>query len=140
MLAETDGPGHIAVAQGVVAQLRIFGGSVGIAASFIVFNHKIQEALTGVLTQTQLDDFYRSPTAIFSFSVTQQLLVRQTYIDVFNIDMRVCAGISAACLVATLFTFQRRPQSIKERLADLEEAYARTEAATAAAAAAAHER
>ncbi|KAK1147259.1 hypothetical protein N8T08_001998 [Aspergillus melleus] len=122
-----------AVAQGVVAQLRIFGGSVGIAASFIIFNHKIQQTLAGALTQAQLDDFYRSPTAIFSFTVNQQLLVRQIYVNVFNIDLRVCAGISAACLVATLFTFQRRPQSIKERFADLEEAYARTEAATAAA-------
>ncbi|GFF35577.1 hypothetical protein IFM46972_04597 [Aspergillus udagawae] len=123
-----------AVGQGVVAQLRIFGGSIGIASSFIVFNQNIQEALAGVLTPAQLDDFYRSPTAIFSFPVMDQLLVRQTYIDVFNIDMRVCAGISAVCLVTTLFTFQRRPLSIKERLADLEEAYARTEAATAAAA------
>lgn len=99
-----------------------------------MFNQKIQEALTGVLTPAQLDAFYRSPTAVLSFPVMDQFLVRQTYIDVFNIDMRICAGISAVCLVTTLFTFQRRPQSMKERLADLEEAYARTEAATAAAA------
>ncbi|KAF5864307.1 hypothetical protein ETB97_008085 [Aspergillus alliaceus] len=121
-----------AVAQGIVAQARVFGGSIGIAISFIVFNQKVQDALTGVLTPEKLDDFYRSPTAILGFSIREQLYVRDTYIDVFTVDMRICAGISAACLIVTLFTYQRNPQSIKERLADLEEVYLRTEAAAAA--------
>ncbi|KAL2820815.1 MFS general substrate transporter [Aspergillus cavernicola] len=119
-----------AVAQGIVAQLRIFGGSIGIAAAFIVFNNKVQETLTGVLTVEQLEQFYRTPAAIYRLPAAQQLVVREVYVGTFNTDMRICAGIAAACLIATLCTYQRRPQSIKERLADLEEAYARTEATT----------
>lgn len=119
----------IAVAQGIVAQLRIFGGSIGIASGFIVFNTNVQHTLAGVLTPGQLDEFYRTPAAIKRLPVRQQLVVRQVYVSTFNTDMRICAGIAAACLVATLCTYQRNPQSIKQRLADLEEAYARTEAA-----------
>ena len=82
-----------------------------------------------MLTPEQLDAFYRTPAAIYRLPVQQQLLVRQVYVSTFNTDMRICAGIAAACLVATLCTYQRTPQSISQRLADLEEAYARTEAA-----------
>jgi hypothetical protein len=84
-----------------------------------------------VLTAEQLDEFYRTPAAIYNLPVVQQLVVRQVYVSTFNTDMQICAGVAAACLVATLCTYQRKPQSIKQRLADLEEAYARTEAARA---------
>lgn len=122
-----------AVAQGIVAQLRIFGGSIGIASGFLVFNSNVQHTLSGVLTPEQLDEFYRTPAAISRLPAAQQLAVRQVYVSSFNTDMRICAGISAACLLATLCTYQRNPQSIKQRLADLEEAYSRTEAARAGA-------
>ncbi|RAH64464.1 uncharacterized protein BO66DRAFT_443961 [Aspergillus aculeatinus CBS 121060] len=118
-----------AVAQGIVAQLRIFGGSIGIASGFIVFNTNVQQALAGVLTAEQLDEFYKTPAAIYKLPVAQQLAVRQVYVSTFNTEMRICTGVAAACLVATLCTYQRKPQSIKQRLADLEEVYARTEAA-----------
>ncbi|KAL2814051.1 major facilitator superfamily domain-containing protein [Aspergillus granulosus] len=118
-----------AVAQGIVAQLRIFGGSIGIASGFIVFNINVQHTLASVLTPEQLDAFYRTPAAIYSLPIRQQLVVRQVYVSTFNTDMRICAGVAAACLVATLCTYQRKPQSIKQRLADLEEVYVRTEAA-----------
>ncbi|KAI3055433.1 hypothetical protein CBS147352_2886 [Aspergillus niger] len=120
-----------AVAQGIVAQLRIFGGSIGIASGFIVFNTNVQHTLAGVLTPEQLDEFYRTPAAIYRLPVRQQLVVRQVYVNTFNTDMRICAGIAAACVLATLCTYQRKPQSIKQRLADLEESYVRTEAARA---------
>ncbi|KAL3479547.1 MFS general substrate transporter [Aspergillus californicus] len=120
-----------AVAQGIVAQLRIFGGSIGIASGFLVLNTNVQHTLAGALTAEQLNEFYRTPAVIYNLPVAQQLVVRQVYVSTFNTDMRICAGVAAACLVATLCTYQRNPQSIKQRLADLEEVYARTEAARA---------
>jgi hypothetical protein len=122
----------IAVAQGILAQLRVFGGSLGVAAGFIVLNQEIQNSLTGVLTAQQLEDFYRSPIAIYKFSVFQQLRVRQVYVGAFNTNMRVCIGLSALALVTSLFTFQRKPPSPIQRLADLEKLYAETAAMDAA--------
>ncbi|KAK4154959.1 MFS general substrate transporter [Chaetomidium leptoderma] len=117
-----------AIAQGLVAQMRVLGGSLGVAASFIVLNSRIAETLTDVLTPDELEDFYRSPIVTYSFDVPKQLAVRTTYIEAFEITMYVCVGISAACLIASLCTYQSNPPSIKKRLEDLEAIYARTAA------------
>ncbi|TPX07403.1 uncharacterized protein E0L32_002127 [Thyridium curvatum] len=77
-----------AVAQGIVAQMRVFGGSIGVAAGFIVLNSLIQQKLTGVLSPQQLDDFYRTPIVITSFNILQQLEVRRTYIQAFTVNMQ----------------------------------------------------
>jgi hypothetical protein len=113
-----------AIAQGIVAQLRILGGSLGVAAGFIVLNNRITETLTGLLTAEEMDAFYRSPAITKSFDVPKQLGVRTAYIDAFNISMYICAGISAACLVSSLFTYQKNPPTIQKRLQELETLYA----------------
>jgi len=124
------------VAQGILAQVRSFGGALGVASSFIVLNQQIQKTLTGVLSPQQLDDFYRSPIAMKSFDAQQELSVRHVYITSFNMNMRVCLGMSVACLLASLCTYQRDPPSIKKRMDDLDKVYAETAALDAAAAAA----
>lgn len=79
--------------------MRLFGGSTGVAASFIVLNTKIQNTLGSVLSPEQLGDFYKSPAAILSFTLAEKIEVRETYIDAFAIDMRICIGISVASLL-----------------------------------------
>ncbi|KAK3300902.1 major facilitator superfamily domain-containing protein [Chaetomium fimeti] len=117
-----------AIAQGLVAQMRVLGGSLGVALSFVVLNSRIAETLTGVLSAAEMGAFYRSPVAMLSFSGYKQLQVRTTYIDAFQVNMYVCVGISAACLIASLCVYQSRPPSITKRLEDLEAIYARTAA------------
>jgi hypothetical protein len=117
---------NTALAQGITAQMRLFGGSTGVAASFIVLNTKIQNTLGSVLSPEQLGDFYKSPAAILSFTLAEKIEVRETYIDAFAIDMRICIGISVASLLASLCTYQRNPPSIQKRLDDLEKLHARS--------------
>ncbi|KAB5539418.1 major facilitator superfamily domain-containing protein [Coniochaeta sp. 2T2.1] len=121
-----------AVSQGILAQLRVFGGSMGVAAGFIVLNNEIEDRLSGVLSAKQLADFYTSPIAIYSFTTFQQLKVREAYIGAFNNNMRVCIGLSALGLAASLCTYQRKPASIQKRLEDLEKIYEQTAALDAA--------
>jgi hypothetical protein len=106
--------------------MRLFGGSTGVAASFIVLNTKIQNTLSSVLSPGQLSDFYKSPAAILTFTLAEKIEVRETYIDAFTIDMRICIGISIASLLASLCTYQRNPPSIQKRLDDLEKLHARS--------------
>lgn len=106
--------------------MRVLGGSLGVAASFIVLNNRIAESLGDVLTADEMEDFYRSPVVVKSFDVSKQLGVRTTYIEAFDINMYICVGISAACLIASLCTYQHSPPSIKKRLQDLEALYAHT--------------
>jgi hypothetical protein len=95
-------------------------------------NIHIQDALAGVLTPAQLNDFYTSPSAVLGFSLSSQILVRETYINAFNYDMRICACLSGVCFIATLFIYERNPRSVADRIAELEEAYVRSEAAAVA--------
>ena len=108
--------------------MRVLGGSLGVAASFLVLNSRIAQTLTGVLSAEELEAFYRSPTVMRSFAAYKQLQVRTTYIEAFQADMYMCIAMSAACLIASLCVYQSRPPSIKKRLDDLEAIYARTAA------------
>ena len=105
--------------------MRLLGGSIGVAASFIILNTKIQNTLGSILSPEQLEDFYKSPAAILSFTVTQKIEVRETYINAFAIDMRMCIGISAASFLVSICTYQRNSPSIRKRLDDLEAMYTR---------------
>lgn len=118
---------YTAIAQGLVAQIRVFGGSIGVAVSFIVLNTRTQQTLGNILSPEQLDDFYKSPAAASSFQLAQQIQVRQTYIDAFDIDMRICLGIAATSLLVSLCTYQRNPPTMKKRLEDLERILQRSE-------------
>lgn len=98
--------------------MRLLGGSIGVAASFIILNTKIQNTLGSILSPEQLEEFYKSPVAIFSFTGTQKIEVQETYINAFAIDMRMCIGISAASFLVSICTYQRNSPSIKKCLDD----------------------
>ncbi|KAM3440691.1 hypothetical protein NHJ13734_003148 [Beauveria thailandica] len=121
-----------AISQGIIAQMRVFGGSLGVSISIIVLITKIQEGLQGSLTPDELASFYRSPLALFQFGPKQQLLARQAFIDAFRLDMYICVGVSAASLLVALFTYQRHPPSVQSKLEDLEKELARGAALTEA--------
>jgi acetaldehyde dehydrogenase (acetylating) len=106
--------------------MRVFGGSLGAASSFIVLNTMIQDRLKKVLTSEELSGFYVSPVAIYNMPPVQQLKIREAYIDAFNVNMRVCIGVSAVAIIAALCTYQRRLPTIKKRLDELVEIYARS--------------
>lgn len=116
-----------AVAQGIVAQLRIFGGSVGVAVSMIILNDDIGKSLSNILSPAQLSDFYSSPISILNFTPIEQYYVRETFILTFNKDMRMCMYVSVVCLLVTLCAYQKNPPTMKDRIDELEAAYVRTE-------------
>jgi hypothetical protein len=103
-----------AVAQGIVAQARIFGGSIGIAASTAILAATQQrELLTpGIISASQLTSLQ---TAAKSFSPEQLLAVRQVYSDAFSEDMRICAIVAGVCLLLSLGVWQRHPVGSMER-------------------------
>lgn len=101
-----------AVAQGIIAQMRVLGGSIGIAASTAILGVTQGKELSGIVTQEQLANLR---AAAETFTKEQLHAVRQTYSDAFNEDMRVCAIIAGVCILATLGTFKRNTQPILER-------------------------
>ena len=104
----------IAVAQGIVAQVRILGGSIGIAASTAILGTHERNLLLNphILTPGQLGSLQSSAA---SLSPAQRQTVRQTYSDSFNESLRVCAIVCGMVVLTSLFTWRRNPPTMVER-------------------------
>lgn len=104
-------PVFIAVAQGIVAQVRVLGGSIGIAASTAILGvtQRRQLITTGLITPEQLATLHSSAK---TFTEEQLYAVRQAYSDAFREDLHVCAIISGVCILITLAAFRRNPEPI----------------------------
>ncbi|KUJ13592.1 MFS multidrug transporter-like protein [Mollisia scopiformis] len=102
------------VAQGIVAQSRVLGGSIGIAASTAILGiHQNSQLIkTHIVTSFQLETLQNSVRDMTPFQLSA---VRQTYSDSFSESMKVCAAISGACVLATLLTFRKQKMDIMGR-------------------------
>ncbi|KAI0889599.1 major facilitator superfamily transporter [Annulohypoxylon maeteangense] len=102
--------GDHAVAQGVMAQVRVLGGSIGIAASSAIVGTRIKDQVGSLETS-----WLPSPEgAGDGLTHTQQIAVQQAYSDAFNEDMRVCAIIGAFAILVSFGMFSRRRLIIPE--------------------------
>ncbi|KAL5323742.1 hypothetical protein ACEPPN_008283 [Leptodophora sp. 'Broadleaf-Isolate-01'] len=100
------------VAQGIIAQARVLGGSIGIAASTAILSTMQHRYLSALLTPSQLSTLESSSHTL---TETQLLAVRKAYSTAFSESMKVCAAVSGACVLATLITFRKKPMVIMER-------------------------
>lgn len=66
----------LAVAQGALAQARVFGGAIGIAICGIIFNRKVASDLEGKMDPADLAALHHSPTIASWLPQDVQLLVR----------------------------------------------------------------
>ncbi|KLU85967.1 hypothetical protein MAPG_04986 [Magnaporthiopsis poae ATCC 64411] len=111
-----------APAQGITAQMRVFGGSLGIAASSVILAREVQRQLGGELTAGQLAAVEtRGPAGIAAGGDTSgqdmqriMALVRRAYADAFRHDMVLAAAVGAFAVVAALCTYRRGRVSLLE--------------------------
>ncbi len=91
--------------------MRTLGGSVGLAAGVIVFNMQIRgsSVLQKALTASQLRTLYKSPLAVAQLPRREQEVVSTIYAEAFSLEMRTATYLAAACLVASVITWQRHP-------------------------------
>ncbi|KAF2649781.1 MFS multidrug transporter-like protein [Lophiostoma macrostomum CBS 122681] len=103
-----------AVGQGLMAQMRMMGGSIGIAASTAILAVKQRQQLldTDFITPEQLQSLR---TAMASFSTYERHAVRQAYTDAFNETLVVCAIISGVSVITTLGVYQTSRWTMDER-------------------------
>ncbi|CAN9108701.1 unnamed protein product [Alternaria alternata] len=87
------------VAQGVMAQVRVLGGSIGIAASTAILGVKQRQQLLDpmVVSAAQLESLAGS---IRTLSPEKVLAIRQAYTDAFNETLVVCSVVSGVALLA----------------------------------------
>ena len=104
-----------AVAQGTVAQSRIFGGAIGIALSTIIMNNHLQSTLGGIVSPSVLNALFISPFTIKQYSLETEVIFRESYIEAFSEDLRVAIYVSIAAFVVSLCAQQKHPPTVKER-------------------------
>ncbi|OTB08887.1 hypothetical protein M426DRAFT_7605 [Hypoxylon sp. CI-4A] len=100
-----------APAQGMMAQVRVLGGSIGIAASSAILGVFLQERVGSAQPRQVLppqDDGASSTEG-------QYMAVRQAYSDAFNKDMQVCAIIGGIAVLLVTGTYSRKRLTLAER-------------------------
>lgn len=88
-----------AVAQGIIAQFRMLGGSIGIAAT------------TAILGVTQRSKLAQLNDTIPS-TKTQTQATRAAHIDAFKKDMVVCAIVAGVCVFINLASYKRNTEPV----------------------------
>ncbi|TRX90209.1 hypothetical protein FHL15_008937 [Xylaria flabelliformis] len=101
-----------APAQGIVAQLRIFGGSLGIAASSTILGLSLQTQVGGSVTSQQIASVEGGGADL---ALSDLAAIRRAYADAFHEDMRVCTIIAGIGLLWALGTYSRKRLSHTEQ-------------------------
>ncbi|KAF3064877.1 Multidrug resistance protein 3 [Daldinia childiae] len=102
----------LAVAQGAIAQARVFGGAIGIAVCSIMFNRKVTVELSGKMDAEDLAALHHSPTIAPWLPDEIKLLVRSVYASAFTSDINIMIGIAAVGVIASAVTYERRPPAM----------------------------
>ncbi|KAI0379177.1 MFS general substrate transporter [Hypomontagnella monticulosa] len=102
----------LAVAQGAIAQARVFGGAIGIAICSIIFNRKVTMELGNKMDPDDMAALHHSPTIAPWLPEESKLLVRSVYASAFTSDINVMIGIATAGFVASVFTYEQYPPSM----------------------------
>lgn len=100
-----------AVAQGIIAQMRVLGGTIGVAMANALVNRQAHWDLRGLLSTEQIAELQTNSSILRSLDAAQQRAVKQVYTDAFDATMRICTYLAAICLFVSLFTYSRSPPS-----------------------------
>ncbi|KAF4995437.1 hypothetical protein FGRMN_5118 [Fusarium graminum] len=103
-----------APAQGILSQVRLLGGSLGIAASSALLNEKSTSYLVGILSPYKQATIGSSHTHL---SNSQWSAVRYTYSDVFKVEMKIAAAVAACSVIFTFGSFRKQRLLIAEQRA-----------------------
>jgi len=114
MLANLESPIHEhASAQGIVAQIRIWGGSIGIAASSAILSVKSEAHF-----RADAEGLVNPEMLVLqqdSLTEEQWQAIRRMYTAALKQDMIVCCGVTALALIFTLGIYRRNRVSIQDQ-------------------------
>ena len=106
------------VMMGAVTQVRVLGGTIGLAISTVVLNSYVKSALSAQLTVEQIAGIAGSLSELGKLSKEEQLFVRKTFAEGYNRQTRITLVFSAVVWLSCLLMVERRPrrlQRINER-------------------------
>lgn len=96
-----------------MAQIRVFGGSIGIATSSAILGSKTRELEGGSVPPQMLAHLASDPSAL---SPGQWEMIRKMYTDALREDMIVCCAVLAAAMLVTVGIYRRNRVPIEDMM------------------------
>jgi hypothetical protein len=109
VVAKADMPVMI----GAVTQVRVLGGTIGLAISTVVLNSYVKTALLAELSIQEVAAISQSLSALGSLSEAQQLFVRRVFAAGYNRQTRITAVFSGMVVLTALLMWERKPRGLK---------------------------
>lgn len=96
---------------GAVTQVRVLGGTIGLAISTTILNGLVKGKLGTILSPSQVEAVGNSLQAISTLTDDQQEFVRMTYAQGYGRQMYVLTGFSSLVVLSSLLMWEKRPRS-----------------------------
>lgn len=102
-----------AVAQGVMAQVRMLGGAIGLVICNVIFNIHLG-AIEEKLSTEDVNALHRSPLALINQGGMEEQEVKEVFATSFQSMVWVMFWVSVAGLAASLSTWEINPAPLNE--------------------------
>ena len=102
----------LAVAIGSVTQIRVLGGTIGLAICSALLNNHIKAETSQFLSRDQVAALLESFRAIENFPENTQLEVRKVYAAAYSQQMRVMLYFCLVSLVSLLLLAEKQPRKL----------------------------
>lgn len=100
-----------AVAQGVIAQVRVLGGAVGLVICNMIFNIRLESV---TLSNEAREALHRSPLALIQEGGAESEAIKGVFSESFQTMVWVMFWVSVASFVASLCTWEMNPMPLHE--------------------------
>ena len=104
---------------GAITQIRVLGGTIGLAICTVVLNAHVRHGLSLVLSPEQVTGILQSVSSISDLDAATEKAVRQVFAEGYKQQMRIMTYFSAAVFVASLLAWERRPRRIERTAAGI---------------------
>jgi len=103
---------HLPVILGAVTQVRVLGGTIGVAICTTVLNSYVKRYLGEELDEGEILAIAESLKNINALSAAKQLFVRETFARAYKRQLWVLLGFSGAVLVSCGLIWERVPRRV----------------------------
>jgi len=97
---------------GAVTQVRVLGGTIGLAISTTILNSFVKSELRKELTGAQVAEVGQSLSAITKLTSEQQRFVRETFGRGYARQMWVLLGFSGLVVASSFLMWERHPRRL----------------------------
>ncbi|KAK4161241.1 major facilitator superfamily domain-containing protein [Cladorrhinum sp. PSN259] len=103
----------MAVTMGSVTQIRVLGGTIGLAACSAMLSSHVASSTSHLLTAAQQDALLKSFQSIRFLSPEQQVKVREIYGEGYNQQMRSMLYFTLAAIVSLTLLVEKNPRRLQ---------------------------